>query len=131
MGHLGLTPQPIYKFGTDTVRAREEAEAQKLIEDAQLLEELGCFSIVLEKIPASLTARVSGQLTIPTIGIGGGSDADGQVLVTHDMLGLTKDFQPRFIRRYLDLFEEVKGAVKHYIRDVKSQDFPNEKEQYH
>jgi len=131
MGHLGLTPQSIYKFGTYTVRAREEAEAQKLIEDAQLLEELGCFSIVLEKIPASLTAQVTRQLTIPTIGIGGGSEADGQVLVTHDMLGLTKDFQPRFIRRYLDLFEEVSGAVKLYIRDVKSQDFPNDKEQYH
>ncbi len=131
MGHLGLTPQSIYKFGTYTVRAREEEEAEKLKEDAKLLEELGCFAIVLEKIPAELAKEVSESLKIPTIGIGGGSHADGQVLVTHDMLGITKDFHPRFIRRYLDLFEEIKVAVEHYITDVKSQDFPSKKEQYH
>ncbi|MCB0634166.1 MAG: 3-methyl-2-oxobutanoate hydroxymethyltransferase [Saprospiraceae bacterium] len=130
MGHLGLTPQSIYKFGTYTVRAREESEAQKLIEDAELLQELGCFSIVLEKIPATLTKVVSEKLIIPTIGIGGGPDADGQVLVTHDLLGITKDFQPRFLRRYLDLFDTVEKAVGHYISDVKSRDFPNEQEQY-
>ena len=130
MGHLGLTPQSIYKFGTYTVRAKEVDEANKLIEDAHLLESLGCFGIVLEKIPAALTAKVSKQLSIPTIGIGGGPDADGQVLVSHDMLGLTKDFQPRFLRRYLDLFESIQLAVKQYIDDVKSGDFPNEKEQY-
>lgn len=130
MGHLGLTPQSIYKFGTYTVRAKEEAEARKLKEDALLLQELGCFSIVLEKIPALLTKEVSESLTIPTIGIGAGQYADGQVLVTHDMLGITKDFQPRFLRRYLDLFDLVTGAVEHYIKDVKSQDFPNEREQY-
>lgn len=130
MGHLGLTPQSIYKFGTYTVRAKEEAEARKLKEDALLLQELGCFSIVLEKIPALLTKEVSESLNIPTIGIGAGQYADGQVLVTHDMLGITKDFQPRFLRRYLDLFDQVTGAVEHYIKDVKSQDFPNEREQY-
>jgi 3-methyl-2-oxobutanoate hydroxymethyltransferase len=130
MGHLGLTPQSIYKFGTYKVRAREEAEAKKLIEDAQLLEEIGCFGIVLEKIPASLTKIVSEKLIIPTIGIGGGSDADGQVLVVHDMLGITKEFQPRFLRRYLELFDMIKGAAQQYIADVKSGDFPNEKEQY-
>lgn len=130
MGHLGLTPQSIYKFGTYTVRAREEAEAEKLLEDAQLLEELGCFSIVLEKIPATLTQKVSEKLVIPTIGIGGGGAADGQVLVTHDLLGITKDFQPRFLRRYLDLFSTMQGAVEQYIDDVKSRDFPNADEQY-
>ncbi|PHN02679.1 3-methyl-2-oxobutanoate hydroxymethyltransferase [Flavilitoribacter nigricans] len=130
MGHLGLTPQSIYKFGTYTVRAREEEEAKKLIEDALLLEELGCFSIVLEKIPANLTKKVAERLVIPTIGIGGGADADGQVLVTHDLLGITKDFQPRFLRRYLELFNTIQEAVEQYIDDVKSQDFPNEQEQY-
>ena len=130
MGHLGLTPQSIYKFGTYTVRAREEAEANKLIEDALLLEELGCFSLVLEKIPAKLTKQVSEQLTIPTIGIGGGPDADGQVLVTHDLLGITKDFKPRFLRRYLNLFDTIQDSVGQYIEDVKSRDFPNEQEQY-
>lgn len=130
MGHLGLTPQSIYKFGTYTVRAREESEAKKLLEDALLLQELGCFSIVLEKIPAELTKEVAENLEIPTIGIGGGQDADGQVLVTHDLLGITKDFQPRFLRRYLELFETIQQAVEHYITDVKSGDFPNEQEQY-
>ncbi|MEZ5044912.1 MAG: 3-methyl-2-oxobutanoate hydroxymethyltransferase [Saprospiraceae bacterium] len=130
MGHLGLTPQSIYKFGTYTVRAKEEEEAKKLIEDALLLEELGCFAIVLEKIPANLTKEVSEKLTIPTIGIGGGKHADGQVLVTHDLLGITKDFKPRFLRRYLDLFETIQQAVGHYIDDVKAGDFPNEDEQY-
>ena len=130
MGHLGLTPQSIYKFGTYTVRAKEEAEAQKLREDALLLQEIGCFSMVLEKIPANLAKAVSESLYIPTIGIGAGADADGQVLVIHDLLGLTKDFQPRFLRRYMDLFEGIKGAVGQYIKDVKTMDFPNEKEQY-
>lgn len=130
MGHLGLTPQSIYKFGTYTVRAREEEEAAKLLKDARLLEKLGCFGIVLEKIPAHLTKKVAEKLVIPTIGIGGGQHADGQVLVTHDLIGLTKDFHPRFLRRYLDLFETIQGAVKQYIHDVKSQDFPNENEQY-
>ncbi|MCB0620737.1 MAG: 3-methyl-2-oxobutanoate hydroxymethyltransferase, partial [Saprospiraceae bacterium] len=124
------TPQSIYKFGTYNVRAREEEEANKLMEDAQLLEELGCFAIVLEKIPAALTEKVSKALTIPTIGIGGGPAADGQVLVTHDMLGITKDFQPRFIRRYLELFDSMRDAVQHYIDDVKKLQFPNESEQY-
>lgn len=130
MGHLGLTPQAIYKFGTYTVRAREEEEAEKLIRDALILEKLGCFAIVLEKIPAKLAKRVSEQLSIPTIGIGAGPDTDGQVLVLHDLLGITKDFKPRFLRRYLNLFDDIKGAVQHYIKDVKSVDFPNEKEQY-
>lgn len=130
MGHLGLTPQSIYKFGTYTVRAKEEEEAAKLLEDALFLEELGCFSIVLEKIPANLTKKVAERLIIPTIGIGGGPDADGQVLVTHDLLGITKDFQPRFLRRYLELFNTIQGAVEQYIDDVKSRDFPNEQEQY-
>ncbi len=130
MGHLGLTPQSIYKFGTYTVRAKEEAEAQKLLDDAKLLQELGCFGIVLEKIPAQLAKQVSESLWIPTIGIGAGPHTDGQVLVTHDMLGITKDFQPRFLRRYLDLFDLIKEAVEQYISDVKSQDFPNEREQY-
>ncbi|MCB0566073.1 MAG: 3-methyl-2-oxobutanoate hydroxymethyltransferase [Phaeodactylibacter sp.] len=130
MGHLGLTPQSIYKFGTYTVRAKEEAEAQKLLEDAELLQELGCFAIVLEKIPAKLAAKVAEKVWIPVIGIGAGGGVDGQVLVTHDMLGITKDFKPRFLRRYLDLFESIKGAVNQYIGDVRSRDFPNDKEQY-
>jgi len=130
MGHLGLTPQSIYKFGTYTVRAKEEAEAAKLIEDAKMLEKLGCFGVVLEKIPAKLGKQVSEALTIPTIGIGAGPDCDGQVLVSHDLLGITKDFHPRFLRRYLELFDTIKGAVEHYISDVKSQDFPSDKEQY-
>ncbi len=130
MGHLGLTPQSIYKFGTYTVRAKEEAEAQKLKDDALLLQELGCFSIVLEKIPAALGKEVSKMLHIPTIGIGAGPDADGQVLVTHDMLGITKNFHPRFLRRYLELYDAIKEATENYIKDVKEGDFPNKEEQY-
>lgn len=130
MGHLGLTPQSIYKFGTYTVRAKEEAEAQKLLEDAVQLQESGCFALVLEKIPAELAKKVSETVQIPVIGIGAGPHCDGQVLVLHDMLGLTKDFHPRFLRRYLNLYEEIEGAVQQYIKDVKAVDFPNEKEQY-
>lgn len=130
MGHLGLTPQSINKFGTYTVRAREEAEANKLIEDAHFLEEIGCFALVLEKIPAELAARVASELTIPVIGIGAGGGVDGQVLVMHDMLGINQGFSPRFLRRYANLGEEITRAVQAYIEDVKSQDFPNEKEQY-
>jgi 3-methyl-2-oxobutanoate hydroxymethyltransferase len=130
MGHLGLTPQSIYKFGTYSVRAKEEAEAGKLMEDALLLQEIGCFAIVVEKIPAELGKRVAENLLIPVIGIGAGGYVDGQVLVTHDMLGITKDFQPRFLRRYLDMFDMVQNAIQQYISDVKSSDFPNEKEQY-
>ncbi len=130
MGHLGLTPQSINKFGTYTVRAREEAEAKKLIEDAHLLEEIGCFAIVLEKIPAALAAQVASELTIPIIGIGAGGGVDGQVLVMHDMLGINQGFSPRFLRRYANLAEEITRAVQAYIEDVKTQDFPNEKEQY-
>jgi len=130
MGHLGLTPQSIYKFGTYAVRATEEEEAHRLREDALLLEQSGCFSIVLEKIPASLAGEVSSSLKIPTIGIGAGADVDGQVLVIHDMLGINKDFKPRFLRRYLNLYDEVKDAVQHFINDVKSVNFPNENEQY-
>ena len=130
MGHLGLTPQSIYKFGTYTVRAKEEAEAEKLIEDALLLQEIGCFAVVLEKIPASLAKTVSEKLFIPTIGIGAGNSCDGQVLVSHDLLGLTHEFRPRFLRRYLNLYDDIHGAVAHYIKDVKSLDFPNETEQY-
>jgi 3-methyl-2-oxobutanoate hydroxymethyltransferase len=130
MGHLGLTPQSIYKFGTYNVRAKEEAEAEKLIKDAHLLEEIGCFSIVLEKIPAPLAAKVSKSLNIPVIGIGAGGDTDGQVLVLHDMLGITHEFKPRFIRRYADLFSVIQQSVEHYVKDVKSRSFPNEKEQY-
>ncbi|MBL7792853.1 MAG: 3-methyl-2-oxobutanoate hydroxymethyltransferase [Saprospiraceae bacterium] len=130
MGHLGLTPQSIYKFGTYSVRAKEEAEAGKLMEDALLLQEIGCFAIVVEKIPAELGKRVAENLLIPVIGIGAGGHVDGQVLVTHDMLGITKDFQPRFLRRYLDMFDMVQNAIQQYISDVKSSDFPNEKEQY-
>lgn len=130
MGHLGLVPQSIYKFGTYAVRAKEEDEANRLRTDAKLLEEIGCFGVVLEKIPAKLATEVSESLHIPTIGIGAGGGCDGQVLVLHDLLGLTKEFQPRFLRRYLELFDEVKGAISHYVADVKSRDFPNEKEQY-
>lgn len=130
MGHLGLTPQSIYKFGTYTVRAKEEAEAQKLREDARLLDVLGCFALVLEKIPAQLAKDVSESIEIPTIGIGAGGHTDGQVLVIHDMLGITKDFKPRFLRRYLNLFEAIGEATRKYIEDVKSRDFPNESEQY-
>ncbi len=130
MGHLGLTPQSIYKFGTYTVRAREEAEAEKLRQEAALLQETGCFALVLEKIPAALAASVSGSLQIPTIGIGAGNACDGQVLVMHDMLGLNTTFKPRFLRTYLNLEEQVTGAIQHYIDDVKSGDFPNESEQY-
>ena len=130
MGHLGLTPQSINKFGTYTVRAKEEAEAQQLIKDAHLLEQLGCFAIVLEKIPAKLAARVAEEVTIPIIGIGAGGGVDGQVLVMHDMLGINKDFSPRFLRRYANLHTIITDAVKQYISDVKEQDFPNESEQY-
>lgn len=130
MGHLGLMPQSINKYGTYNVRAKEEVEAQKLIEDAKLLEEAGCFAIVLEKIPAELGAKVAQSLKIPVIGIGAGGGVDGQVLVIHDMLGITQAFSPRFLRRYLNLADEIKGAVGHYVQDVKSQDFPNEREQY-
>lgn len=130
MGHLGLTPQSIYKFGTYSVRAKEEEEAEQLIENALLLEEAGAFSVVLEKIPAALGARVAAALKIPVIGIGAGGQVDGQVLVMHDMIGITKDFSPRFLRRYLNLYEEIKQAVGQYITDVRSGDFPNEKEQY-
>ena len=130
MAHLGLTPQSIYKFGTYTVRAKEEQEARKLLDDAKLLDELGCFALVLEKIPAKLAGEVSSAIDMPTIGIGAGPYTDGQVLVTHDLLGITKDFHPRFLRRYLELFDTIKDAVNHYIRDVRSGDFPNENEQY-
>jgi 3-methyl-2-oxobutanoate hydroxymethyltransferase len=130
MGHLGLTPQSIYKFGTYSVRAKEEAEAQKLIEDALMLQECGCFAIVLEKVPRQLAARVARELHIPVIGIGAGPDVDGQVLVLHDMLGITKDFNPRFLRRYADLHTIITDAVGQYIKDVKAVDFPNESESY-
>ena len=130
MGHLGLTPQSIHKFGTYTVRAREEAEAEKLVRDARLLEEAGCFAVVLEKIPAVLAERVSKELSIPTIGIGAGGGTDGQVLVIHDMLGINKGFSPRFLRRYADLHTVMTDAVGRYVADVKSQDFPNEQVQY-
>jgi 3-methyl-2-oxobutanoate hydroxymethyltransferase len=130
MGHLGLTPQSIYKFGTYTVRAKEDAEAQKLIEDAIVLEKTGCFAIVLEKIPAHLATTVAQKVQIPVIGIGAGGGVDGQVLVSHDMLGITKEFQPRFLRRYLNLYDEVQSAVKQYVDDIKSKNFPNSEEQY-
>ncbi|HLN53794.1 MAG TPA: 3-methyl-2-oxobutanoate hydroxymethyltransferase [Lentimicrobium sp.] len=130
MGHLGLTPQSIHKFGTYVVRATEETEANKLVEDAHLLEEVGCFGIVLEKIPAKLGAKVASELKIPIIGIGAGPGVDGQVLVLHDMLGITQEFSPRFLRRYNNLSNQVQESVKTYINDVKSLDFPNEKEQY-
>ena len=130
MGHLGLTPQSIYKFGTYTVRAKEEEEAEKLIEDAKLLEKTGCFAIVLEKVPAKLGKRVSESVSIPIIGIGAGANVDGQVLVLHDMLGMNHEFNPRFLRRYLNLYDDITGAVQNYISDVKSENFPNDKEQY-
>jgi len=130
MGHLGLTPQSIYKFGTYTVRAKEEEEANKLIEDAKLLEQSGCFALVLEKVPAALAKKVASSISIPVIGIGAGADVDGQVLVLHDMLGMNHDFNPRFLRRYLNLHDEITQAVSKFISDVKSSDFPNEKEQY-
>ena len=130
MGHLGLTPQSIYKFGTYKVRAKEDEEAAKLMKDAKLLDDVGCFGLVLEKIPAMLSKKVSESIEMPTIGIGGGPHCDGQVLVLHDVLGLTKEFNPRFLRRYLNLYEEIKGATERYIEDVKSRDFPNESEQY-
>ena len=130
MGHLGLTPQSIYKFGTYTVRAKENTEAEKLIKDAKALEAAGCFAIVFEKIPAELAKRVSEELTIPTIGIGAGVDCDGQVLVLHDMLGITKDFSPRFLRRYDDLGASIDGAVKAYISDVRDRTFPTDDESY-
>lgn len=130
MGHLGLMPQSIHKFGTYTVRAKQEAEAEKLINDAKMLEEAGCFALVLEKIPAALGEQVAKELKIPVIGIGAGGGVDGQVLVIHDMLGITQQFSPRFLRRYHNLAAEIKGAVGNYINDVKSMDFPNDKEQY-
>lgn len=130
MGHLGLTPQSIYKFGTYVVRAQEEEEAKRIKADAKVLEEVGCFGIVLEKVPAELAAEVTQEVRIPVIGIGAGDQVDGQVLVLHDMLGISKDFHPRFLRRYHDLYEEIKGAVQTYIDDVKRVDFPNEREQY-
>ena len=130
MGHLGLTPQSIYKFGTYTVRAKEEAEAEKLKNDARILEEAGCFGLVLEKIPALLAKEVSESLHIPTIGIGAGKYCDGQVLVMHDLLGINTEFKPRFLRRYLDMHDQVTTAIQHYIQDVKSRDFPSEQEQY-
>jgi 3-methyl-2-oxobutanoate hydroxymethyltransferase len=130
MGHLGLTPQSIYKFGTYTVRAKEEAEAEKLKQDILVLQEAGCFSVVLEKIPAKLAKEVTDSVKIPTIGIGAGQHCDGQVLVINDMIGLTKGFKPRFLRQYLNLFEQINGAVHSYVKDVKAGNFPNEKEQY-
>lgn len=130
MGHLGLTPQSIYKFGTYTVRAKEDEEAEKLMEDALLLERLGCFALVLEKVPADLAKKVAESISIPVIGIGAGNSVDGQVLVTHDMLGMTHEFNPRFLRRYLDLYTEMTGAFEQYVADVKSKDFPSEDEQY-
>ncbi len=130
MGHLGLTPQSIYKFGTYTVRAREEAEAQKLLEDAKILEDCGCFALVLEKIPSALARKVAESLSIPVIGIGAGPYVDGQVLVTHDLLGITNQFKPRFLRKYADLHSIISDAVNRYVEDVKQKDFPNEKEAY-
>jgi len=130
MGHLGLTPQSIYKFGTYTVRAKEEQEAENLINDAKMLDEIGCFGVVLEKIPAKLAAQVSLSIDIPTIGIGAGADCDGQVLVVHDMLGITNEFSPRFLRRYHNLYDEMKASIAHYVSDVRKRDFPNSQEQY-
>lgn len=130
MGHLGLTPQSIYKFGTYAVRAREDEEAEQLIEDAKILEEAGCFGIVLEKIPADLAKKVTASVSIPTIGIGAGPDVDGQVLVLHDILGINKDFSPRFLRRYMNLYDQIYDSIQDYIKDVKTLDFPNEKERY-
>ncbi|WP_269227695.1 3-methyl-2-oxobutanoate hydroxymethyltransferase [Flavobacterium eburneipallidum] len=130
MGHLGLTPQSIYKFGTYTVRAKEEQEAEKLMKDAKLLEKLGCFAIVVEKVPAELARKVAESVSIPIIGIGAGGGVDGQVLVIHDMLGMNNEFSPRFLRRYMNLYEGMTTAIGQYVADVKSSDFPNEKEQY-
>ena len=130
MGHLGLTPQSIYKFGTYTVRAKEEQEAEKLIEDAEMLERIGCFAVVLEKIPAHLAQKVAESISIPVIGIGAGGGVDGQVLVIHDMLGMNNEFNPRFLRRYMNLYEGMTNAIGQYVNDVKSRDFPNDKEQY-
>lgn len=130
MGHLGLTPQSIYKFGTYTVRAKEEAEAEKLLEDAKMLEREGCFALVLEKIPAALAQKVAESISIPVIGIGAGSGVDGQVLVLHDMIGMTHEFSPRFFRRYMNLYEDMTKAIGQYVTDVKSKDFPNANEQY-
>jgi 3-methyl-2-oxobutanoate hydroxymethyltransferase len=130
MGHLGLTPQSIYKFGSYTVRAKEDEEADKLIEDAKLLEKLGCFALVLEKIPAHLAEKVAQSISIPVIGIGAGGGVDGQVLVIHDMLGMNNEFSPRFLRRYLNLYEQMTAAIGNYVTDVKSKDFPNANEQY-
>ena len=130
MGHLGLTPQSIYKFGTYNVRAKDQKEADKLIEDAIMIEKTGCFSVVLEKIPNEIAKKVSKKIKIPTIGIGAGNNVDGQVLVLHDLLGITHEFNPRFLRRYMNLYQEIKNAVKNYIKDVKNQDFPNQQEQY-
>lgn len=130
MGHLGLTPQSIYKFGTYTVRAKEEQEAEQLIEDAKMLERIGCFTIVLEKIPAALAKQVAESVSIPIIGIGAGNGVDGQVLVLHDMIGMSNEFNPRFLRRYLNLYEDMTNAISQYIDDVKTHDFPNDSEQY-
>jgi 3-methyl-2-oxobutanoate hydroxymethyltransferase len=130
MGHLGLTPQSIYKFGTYVVRAKEEGEAQRLIEDAKALEEAGCFAIVLEKIPAALAEKVAKSVSVPIIGIGAGNGVDGQVLVVHDMLGINNEFSPRFLRKYANLYDIMTEAVKNYIEDVRSGDFPNQNEQY-
>jgi len=130
MGHLGLTPQSIYKFGSYTVRAKEDEEADKLLEDAKLLERLGCFAVVLEKIPAALAKKVAESISIPVIGIGAGGGVDGQVLVIHDMLGMNNEFSPRFLRRYMNLYEDMTAAIGQYSKDVKASDFPNEKEQY-
>lgn len=130
MGHLGLTPQSIYKFGTYTVRAKEEEEAEKLIQDAKMLEKIGCFAIVLEKIPAQLAQKVANEIQIPIIGIGAGSGVDGQVLVVHDLVGMTHEFNPKFLRRYMNLYEEMGNAISQYVEDVKTVDFPNENEQY-
>jgi len=130
MGHLGLTPQSIYKFGTYTVRATTDDEAEKLLRDAKILEESGCFALVFEKIPAHLAKKVADEVKIPVIGIGAGGDVDGQVLVLHDMLGINKQFQPRFLRRYLNLYDDIKSAIEKYSDDIKRKDFPNENEQY-
>ena len=130
MGHLGLTPQSIYQFGSYKVRAKEDAEANKLLEDAKLLEELGCFSLVMEKIPAELATKVTHEISIPTIGIGAGNGTDGQVLVVHDMLGLNNEFKPKFVRKYLNLEDQIVEAIGKYVEDVKSSDFPNQNEQY-
>ena len=130
MGHLGLTPQSIYKFGTYAVRAKEKKEADRLLEDAKLLQDAGCFAIILEKVPAELAKKVAEEISIPIIGIGAGGGIDGQVLVVHDMLGITQEFSPRFLRRYHNLYDEMKTSFENYIKDVKSEDFPNENEQY-